>query len=124
MNIGGVSGKVEWNNGDAIAGATIKDGMGATVATTGEDGTFFFWAPAEAMVYTITDADGLLGTMDASATAMENKTLENTVFTKPKKDDGDNGDGDGDFAFNTLAIVLVVVILILIVLMVMMMMKK
>jgi hypothetical protein len=95
------------------------------VATTDDEGAYFFWAPTAAGVYTITDAEGgLLGTATIDGAAMTNKTIAASVFEKPKKDTNGNGEEDGDFAFNTLAIILVVVVLILVVLMVMMMMKK
>lgn len=94
---GGVEGSLMWDDSTPIAGAKIMDGD-TTVATTDDNGTYFFWTMGM-KTFTIMDADGeLLGTMTAEAIVMENMTKDMT-FTKevivdpPKPDDEEDDEG-------------------------------
>ncbi len=130
LNIGGVSGKVEYaavgtDPAEPIANATIKDGNGNQVAKTGTDGSYFFWAPAMTKLYVI-ELDGkAIGTISTSGQSMQNKTVGTTTIEKaaPPTGDGD-GDDEDEPMLNTLSIVLIVVIIVLIILMAVMSMKK
>jgi len=122
MDVGGVSGTLEWKGGNAIEGAMIKDSMGTTVATTDADGAFFFYAPADAMTYTIyNDKSELIGATTIGATALTNVTLAAVTLEKQTTED-DDGDGGG---LDSLSYVFIgIIILLVIILVVVAMMGK
>jgi hypothetical protein len=128
LNVGGVSGKIEYSTTPAtpIANATIKDGYGNQVAKTGADGSYFFWAPAMNRLYVI-ELDGkAIGTLSASGQAQQNKTVGTTTIEKAAQS-STNGGGEEDNEegmLNTLSYGLIAVIVILIVLLVVMAMRK
>jgi len=117
MDLGGVSGTLEWKGGDAIEGAMIKDSMGATVATTDADGAFFFYAPTDAMTYTIyNDKSELIGATSIGATAHTNVTLEAVTLEKMSTEDGgDDGEGLDTLSYVFIGIIILLVIILVVV---------
>jgi hypothetical protein len=128
-DMGGVMGKVAYNDSEPIEGATIKDGSGATVATTNATGEYFFWAMSGAVNYPVYFNGSVVGTVMGTAVMHTNSTFDQVTVMKeapPVTPPPTNGDGeeDDEGMFNTLSYALIGIIILLVIVMVVMMMKK
>jgi hypothetical protein len=121
--MGGVEGTLTWDNDDAIEGAVIKDGSGATMDTTDADGMYFFWADSGVKTFLVYDADGdLVGSINTEVTTMQNVTKDVT-FEKPTSGGG-GGDDEEETDTMTYVFIGIIVLLIIILIVVAMMGKK
>lgn len=123
LDMGEVTGKLEWDDQTPIAGAVIKDGMGATVATADSNGSYMFFAHSGAAVFTVYSEGELIGTIDATTTMHSVADVGTTTITKAVEPPTNGDDDEDEPLLNTLSYVLIVIIIILIVVMVIMMRK-
>jgi hypothetical protein len=123
LDMGEVKGQLKWDDDAPIAGAVVKDGMGATVATADSNGSYMFFAPSGAAVYTVYSEGELIGTIDATAVMHDVADVGTTTITKAVEPTDDDDDDEDEPLLNTLSYILIVIIIILIVVMVIMMRK-